>query len=283
MLLHLHKLPGINMESKFIYLFISLLLFSCTDNKIEFDVHTQTVSSDYGSTLITMEVVDYSTSETWRIDKKPHHHGRSKIRLCEIDTNYVLSYYNPTQRGGEKILQSHNITLKPDRMYLISNTSIPDASEYSVAVYVDSAQDCNIIKYYNHTVTLCLTYNGGYGQILQFTATDLRYGMGAIFVDDKELLRDIRWDESKNEARKHKLSIGQINALQEIISGAETLKFKDNRHAVKNGKLLKLYISSQEIVRGYEVMLDTYPQNIQKAINELLEIASPLIKKESAL
>jgi hypothetical protein len=271
------------MNSKFIYFFISLLLFSCTDNKIEFDVHTQTVSSDYGSTLITMEVVDNSTFETWRIDKKPHHHGRSKIRLCEIDTNYVLSYYNPTQRGGEKILQSHNITLKPDRMYLISNTSIPDASEYSVAVYVDSAQNCNIIKYYNHTVTLCLTYNGGYGQILQFTATDLRYGMGAIFVDDKELLRDIRWDESENEARKHKLSIDQINAIQEIISGAETLKFKDNRHAVKNGKLLKLYISSQEIVRGYEVMLDTYPQNIQKAINELLEIASPLIKKESAL
>jgi hypothetical protein len=263
------------MKSNFIYFFISFLLCSCTGNGIEFDVHTQTVSSDYGSTLITMEVVDNSTFETWRIDKKPHHHGLSKIRLCEIDTNYVVSYYNPAQRGGEKILQSHNITLKPDRMYLISNTSIPDASEYSVAVYVDSAQNCNIIKYYDRTVTLCLSYNGYYGQIIQFTATELQYGMGDILLDDKELLQNISWDKSDYVVRKHKLSIDQINAIQRIISEAETLKFKDNRHAVKSGKILKLYVSTQEIVRGYEVMLDTYPKNIQKAINELLEIASP--------
>lgn len=134
-------------------------------------------------------------------------------------------------------------------------------------------QESDTIK--DHPVTLRLEYAEGYVQILQFTATDLTYGMGEIIFDDKELLQDIRWDESEYAVRRQKLSKDQMDIIQKIISEAETLKFKNEDYAVKDGVIFTLYIKNKEIASGWVNILDWYPKNIEQAITELMDIASP--------
>jgi hypothetical protein len=134
-------------------------------------------------------------------------------------------------------------------------------------------QESDTLK--DNTVILRLEYAEGYVQILQFTATDLTYGMGEIIFDDKELLQDIRWDESEYAVRKQKLSKDQMDIIQKIISEAETLKFKNEDYAVKDGVIFTLYIKNKEVASGWVNILDWYPKNIEQAITELMDIASP--------
>jgi hypothetical protein len=75
--------------------------------------------------------------------------------------------------------------------------------------------------------------------------------------------------------RKQKLSKDQMDIIQKIISEAETLKFKNEDYAVKDGVIFTLYIKNKEVASGWVNILDWYPKNIEQAISELMDIASP--------
>jgi hypothetical protein len=147
------------------------------------------------------------------------------------------------------------------------NRDTKDKSE-SYTQESDTLKDC--------TVTLSLTYTGIYGQILQFTPTDLQCGIGQVLLGENGLIEDIRWNESDYAVRQRKLTKGQMDIIQKIISGATALKFKDDEHVVKDGIIFTLYIKNKEVARGWVNILDLYPKNIQQTINELIEI-EPLL------
>lgn len=129
------------------------------------------------------------------------------------------------------------------------------------------------------SITLIIDFGDENSQIIQCFDTTLTYGVGYVRPTDVISENDITWNLS-HPIKKKILSISQQKVVQTAISKLDSTDYVDPNVAKDNVEYI-LYINNCKVASGYSVFIESFPENIQNIINELLLMASPLYYKDS--
>lgn len=129
------------------------------------------------------------------------------------------------------------------------------------------------------SITLIMEFGDENSQIIQCSDTLLTYGIGHVRATNVMSRNDIAWNLS-HPIKKKRLSVSQQKVVQTAISKLASVNYIDPNVAKDDVEFI-LYINNYKVASGYSVFIESFPKDIQKIINELLLMASPLYYKDS--
>lgn len=109
---------------------VIILLSSCSNNKIVFDLRNQVVKSCNGQVIGTLHIVSEDQKETYMLIKLEGKEGVKEFRIKGIDPDYVV------RRNGQHI-PLEEFVLKPNTIYTIDNLTSGDAHSTKIKVRTD--------------------------------------------------------------------------------------------------------------------------------------------------